>query len=435
MRLKEKIISLTGIVIWLSFIWLHSFGKMASFMKEYQSWYGLVNAVFVLICTIMFFMESKKVRYAREKEHEFYKHFRYQKIIMPLLFCFMALMIVFEIHLESFSFYSYESISIFGTQISKSFLFDIYAIIIFPCLIDMLFKEIVRKEFERESLLSGYLQIIGITLLGYVFFSPLNNIWLAVLMGVNIVTLICAVYKYFWLKDEQDKIIIFLSCYIVGWVILMAVLYCQSEGDFLQYRIPGEWNYYQENVRLLMEKASIFGTSQELLEITKIPFFLVHNSNYIHQLLVYGGWAAVIVVLFILAVFLYVLYKMLGVQKSCHNSFLIYSAAFWILAVRIIMGSLYSFAILPYPINLPFSRNSGLLMDTMAFAFLLCCCYEEYKIEEVKRSIITEAKMILKEAEFYEVFGGLEEEPYKEDVDNAHIGDLIYDYAEVRAGP
>ena len=107
--------------------------------------------------------------------------------------------------------------------------------------------------------------------------------------------------------------------------------------------------------------------------------FLVDNSNYVHQLLYYKGWSSIIIIMIILSCFLWMLAKMLRIKNELHRSFLVYVAAFGNLAVRIVMGSLFTFAIVPYPVALPFAGDIGLYTDTMSFGLLLCCAYENYK--------------------------------------------------------
>lgn len=72
---------------------------------------------------------------------------------------------------------------------------------------------------------------------------------------------------------------------------------------------------------------------------------------------------------------------MLGTDNKIHHkNYLLFSAAVGILSTRTIMGILYSFAILPYPIALPFAGN--VVIDTIGFTLLLICLLENKKINE-----------------------------------------------------
>lgn len=125
-----------------------------------------------------------------------------------------------------------------------------------------------------------------------------------------------------------------------------------------------------------MNKACFIGTSQEMAEADNVHQFLVDNSNYVHQLLYYKGWYSIIFIMIILICFLLMLVKMLRIKNELHRLFLVYVVAFWTLMIRVIMGILFSFTIIPYPVSLPFAGDLGLFTDTMAFGLLLCCAYE-----------------------------------------------------------
>ena len=97
---------------------------------------------------------------------------------------------------------------------------------------------------------------------------------------------------------------------------------------------------------------------------TYIHEWLVNRNNYIHQLLFYGGWAAVIGLIVFMAIFLYLLIRLLGLKNfKIHRHQLIYTAAFSIFTIRTVMGTLYSFALLPYPVSLPFGGTYSIITD------------------------------------------------------------------------
>lgn len=161
--------------------------------------------------------------------------------------------------------------------------------------------------------------------------------------------------------------------------------------------------------------ASLFGTSEALLSSAYIHEWLVNRNNYILQLLFYGGWIAVVGLIVFMALFLVLLIQLLGLKNfKIHRHQLIYTASFSILAIRTIMGTLYSFAILPYPVVLPFGGTNSIITDSIIFTLILYGAWENFKYEQLITYEIVSPYIFLTKEKKYNIFVD-EDEDYQEE--------------------
>lgn len=65
-----------------------------------------------------------------------------------------------------------------------------------------------------------------------------------------------------------------------------------------------------------------------------------------------------------------------------NRNHLVYIAAWWTLALRVLLGIPYSLGILTMPVALPFAGKIGLYMDTIALGLLIWAAFEAKKIDE-----------------------------------------------------
>ena len=217
----------------------------------------------------------------------------------------------------------------------------------FPIVTEYALKAIVEENFHKKSIIWGSVTIIELALFGFLLFFVLPNVWLVDMAVINIVTVTVGIVKYI-------KLYVYLLGNLVGMIILYAMLYivlfrCISyQGESLsEYMIGSTWPEYKEGVWFLVKNASLFGPSDALLSSSYIHDWLVNRNNYIHQLLFYGGWSAVIGLIVFMAIFLYLLIRLLGLKYyKIHRHQLVYTAAFSIFTIRTVMGTLYSFALI-----------------------------------------------------------------------------------------
>ena len=91
---------------------------------------------------------------------------------------------------------------------------------------------------------------------------------------------------------------------------------------------------------------------------------------------------AAVIVIAVLVVFLFATRRMLGNHAKDNRNHLMYTAAWWTLALRVILGIPYSLGIVAMPIALPFAGKIGLYMDTIALGLLIWSAYEAKKIDK-----------------------------------------------------
>lgn len=376
MKIVNKKVLYIGIVMWLFFIGLHTFVRMVSYEESQGVVTYLFKASLVLLLTVLIWNARKKLRYLLDKLSNYRELSEYRDKLVLLILCLIPLTMLLEIWGNNFSIYMSGAIDFGPWLFSKTKVYDIFAIFIFPWLTGLVFRKMDKMKYSKGNVISGVLEIIGITFWEVLIFGYLNNIWLVELMFLNFVTIISAIYMYPWEKTHIKKgiMIALLACYALVWNWLLGLFHWGGRS-FSEYMFS-DWNTYRSDVQCLMNKACFIGTSQEMAEADNVHQFLVDNSNYVHQLLYYKGWYSIIFIMIILICFLLMLVKMLRIKNELHRSFLVYVVAFWTLMIRVIMGILFSFAIIPYPVSLPFAGDLGLFTDTMAFGLLLCCAYE-----------------------------------------------------------
>lgn len=404
-----------GILLWFIFLWLHTFVRMVSY-EESKGVVGYVVLAIITVAVSIFYYWCIVGSFDFIEEN-LEVDIRCNMKILGSIYLLLLLGFISEIVIPGFSIFEYKDIWTGNLKVSKEYLFDIYAVVIFPLFSEITFKAMRKEKFQRKSILMGSLQLIGMTIAGYAVFAALSNIWLIELAVINILTVAIGIYKYTWNYSFVDKKKMFLLdvIYILGWFMILA-LRGGYEGSFQEYMYAGDWNAYVDHVRTLVRNADFVGISSLIAEINAISEFLYQRNNFIHQLLYYGGWYSVGAVVLAMVAFLLILIKMLDVKKYyMKKHFLIYAAALWIFCIRIIMGMFYTFALIPYPVSLPFSGTKGIYTDTIVFSLLLICAYENYRIDRIKNCEMTGIKEFFDDSEILDVKKIKTEESFEKD--------------------
>ena len=89
---------------------------------------------------------------------------------------------------------------------------------------------------------------------------------------------------------------------------------------------------------------------------------------------------------------------------SIHKHQLVYTSAFSIMAIRTIMGVIYSFALIPYPVALPFSGTNSIITDSIVFALILYGAWENYKYERLITYELVEPDVFLTKESNYKIY-------------------------------
>ena len=299
--------------------------------------------------------------------------------VFVLAFVFFAALAL-ERQTSFFDFYRDKTYIFAGfISINKEYLYDLILFLIFPFWVRIIFKGMEEEKFSCRSAALGGLQLAMLTIMQFLLFMEKSNVWMIELAAVDLLTVTAAVRSFVW-KDIRRKgnaaagVILYAGL----WAGLLVLLHYPGQ-TLTQYTYAGNWAGYAKTVSRLLENAAaepsfVLQTDQQIQEL------LFNHGNYLQSALYYWGWAAALAITVLLLVFLAAARKLLGKAKDSRN-YLIYHAAWWSLAFRVLVGIPYSLGILPLPIGLPFAGETSLYMDTIAFALLIWCWRENKKAE------------------------------------------------------
>lgn len=415
MKEINKRVPIMGIAIWLILIWLHTFIRIVSYENSKGKMGYVLSAIIAVVVTMFYYWCI--VGGIDDIEEAFNISISRCMVITGAIWLAMIIALGLEMFCDGFSLYSYTSIYLWILKIPKKYIFDVYAIIIFPLFMELIFKSMSDKKLHKKTLILGWMQILGITISGYLIFCAMNNIWTVELLLLNVITIICAAYKYIGINRKMRKgnLVAVLIFYVLICIIILE-LSRNSDENIYEYMYAGDWNEYKANVGLLIDNAALGGMSSSLNETRVIHEFLYNRSNYIHQALYYGGWFAAATIVVIILAFVVILVKMLDTRKCCtQKHYLIYMAALWTLLIRSIMGIMYSFALVPYPTALPFAGTTGLITDSIAFALLIICSLQNYKLDRILNCTVVSVDSYLEQLDTYSVWDADTGDAYAEE--------------------
>ena len=155
---------------------------------------------------------------------------------------------------------TYMDLGFFG--INKKYLFDPILFIIFPLWSQTIFRGIREQGYSIKGILSGTVQLLMLSLISYLLFMKLPNIWLIELAAIEIIIVVAAIKKYVWKECSEKKgnVLALIGVYVFFWCALLAVFY-RPGMTFSQFSYGGDWGAYQDSVRQIIAGASAFGTS------------------------------------------------------------------------------------------------------------------------------------------------------------------------------
>lgn len=406
--------SFCSILFYVGFIWLHTFIRLSSYTYNSGMSGYILKASITVVATVFYYWCFIGILDPLECLGKV--NTNNSSMICDFICLFMTVLLVVELSTDSISIIGEQEIRILWFSISKKYIFDIFAAILFPVIAEYTFKGMISEKLNYKSIVRGIITILMMSLIGYLLFFVMNNIWLVDLAVINISTVTIGAIKYIIPQKEIKKgnVIGTLILYAMACVLFLSFL--SSKGSsFSEFMYGTEWSQYSEGVRFIVKNASLFGTSKALLSSAYIHEWLVNRNNYILQLLFYGGWIAVVGLIVFMALFLVLLIQLLGLKNfKIHRHQLIYTASFSILAIRTIMGTLYSFAILPYPVALPFGGTNSIITDSIIFTLILFGAWENFKYEQLITYEIVSPYIFLTKEKKYNIFVD-EDEDYQEE--------------------
>lgn len=343
-----------------------------------------------------------------------------KSMCVTAILTFVSLLIlVLEVWMDITVFIGGTYIKIGTFIINKKYLFD-PVLLFLPMWFQLIFREMRKEDFKWKSVFLGSTQIIILSFLSFFLFMGLPNIWCIEMAFLQIVTVIVGIRKYCWNRiSKKGTAVMLVLLYVFFWMSLLLLFYHPGE-TFAQFTFGNDWKEYQQNVFTLVRGASPSGTSIALKQNVQIIEFLKNRNNYLLAALYYGGWKPVDVIIVLLLFFLISTRRMLGQHAAYNRSHLVYEAAWWNLAIRILWGIPYSFGLLPFPIALPFAGEIALYMDSLSFGLLLWSAIEAYYIDQ---SVYEDCKItdLFKQSEIEII-----EEDTEEDLVRARSGKKSY---------
>ena len=423
-----------GTLLVLGLIWLNTFIHQNSYEGSWGDFSFLKTALIATFCTgICYWL------LAEDPFDEPIRNSTKLCVVSTATFgvlLFVALLL--ELGTDSFSLYGKKEIILWWFSIPKKYVYDVWIIIWFPLNINVIFKSMRKERFKTESVIYGCISVLGLTLEGILIFRPMANIWLVDLMVMNTATLILAIWKYVFSEEHVRKgnAIAAVILYAVMRLVLLP-LQCNNWSEkFSTFIYGGDWSKLTSGINEIVANASFFGTSNYLQNSNYVHNWLADRNKPLLQLLFYGGWASVIILLLLFACFLVILVKLLGVKNGRqHRNWMIFATATVMLSIRTVLGVAYSFGV-PCPIGLPFLGSSGSIMDVMAFMLIVLGAWENRKIQKFKQMNVTfvQAEEVLGVKDSYTILDE-DGDPYKEEfyydeVDIVRAEDRIHCAAE-----
>lgn len=257
--------------------------------------------------------------------------------------------------------------------INKKYVYDVLAVIIFPLWTTFIIRKMKESEFTASAIFSGIMQILALTLIGFLLYMRRSNIWLTEMAFLNVVTLILAVRGYAWKNiRKKGNAVALLIAYTLFWIGLISIFYHsgQSVAGFMGFTDTIQVTSYFTNVQKIAEKASFVGQSSALLNDPYVISFMKDSHYLIPSILFYGGWLPTILLMLVEVIFIVALAGVL-VQAREHDGRDIMLDMIWIgLLIRMVTGFLYSFGV-PIPILLPFAGTTGIITDSICMGVLL----------------------------------------------------------------
>lgn len=402
------------IVTWLLLIWARTFTGMAGVNGEVPVWGILGLSVVTIVCTFIlgyffvfgyyendFFYEDNEVsvedlydgedeelkKFTRKLVDFFYEKPDEQSqalnrsllavAILAALFLFSFISAEWNGWIDLFSDSTYMEIGFFSFD--KTYIFDVLMIVLFPLWTTFIIRKIAEKRCTVGAVISGTVQILTLTMLGFLLYMQLSNIWLMKMAFINCLTLIMAVKGYLWKHiDKKGNAVAMIIGYVLFWVLLMSMLTHsgQTVAEFMGVENPSDISStgsYISNVWTIMKEAAFVGQSFSLLRNPYVTEFMMTSTNPIIGALFYGGWLAAILLVLVSIIFVFTAGVILIRSKRRDGRDIMLCMAWAVLVIRLAAGTLYSFGIPTYILPL-FSGKFGIRMDSMCMTLLILGC-------------------------------------------------------------
>lgn len=256
--------------------------------------------------------------------------------------------------------------------INKKCIFDILMLLIFPSWSTFILRKVKESSFSIKAVFSGSVQILALTLIGFLLYMRNSNIWLVELAVVNTVTLVLAVRSYIWkVVKKKRNVVALLVLYAFVWIALLSMFYHngQSVYDYMGFSDVNSMDGYFTNVRKIFENATFIGQSTILIKDPYVLQFLKGSYYLLPSILFYVGWLPAILLMVVEVVLMISAAGVIARNQQSDGRDIMLQTIWIGLFARVAGGILYSFGV-PIPILLPFTGSIGVVADTICIGIL-----------------------------------------------------------------
>ena len=260
--------------------------------------------------------------------------------------------------------------------INKKYIYDVLILVVFPVWSTFIIRKISESRCSVGAVASGLIQILALTMMGFLLYMGFSNIWLAEMAFMNTLTLILAVRGYLWKNiPKKGNAIALIIGYALFWFMLL--LRSTYNGQILAGFLGGQNVFdplipgsYISNVNKILKNASFVGPSLFLIKDPYVLDFMRGRNNPLLAALFYGGWCSAITLIIVEIIFVMAAAAVLTHNKRKDGRDIMFCMAWVSLMIRVAAGTLYSFGV-PIPILLPFTGKVGIIADSMSMGLLI----------------------------------------------------------------
>lgn len=260
--------------------------------------------------------------------------------------------------------------------ISKKPLYAPLVMVLFPLWSTWMIRKMGETSCHRTAVHNVILQILLLTMMGFLFYMMLSNIWLAEMAILNVVTVSLAVKRYAWEHIERKgNAVALIILYTLFWLVLLFVgsgsgsLYSLAAYWGLEHQFdPADVSSYVTNVRKLWQGAAMIGQSSTLSLDADVRQFIDTRDYPIMTLLYDCGWVPAVIYFMIILIWVLAL-RDIRIKRAHHDGRDVMLDIVWLnLAIRVVSSLLYSLG-LPIPFSQPFT--SGIKEDSLCMGLLI----------------------------------------------------------------
>lgn len=194
--------------------------------------------------------------------------------------------------------------------INKKYIFDVLILVVFPVWTTFIIRKISESGCSVGAVVSGVIQILALTMMGFLLYMKLPNIWLLEMAFINTLALILAVKGYLWKNIyKKENVVALIVEYVLFWIMLLSMFTYdgQTFAGFMGVQnsfdssIPSS---YISNVSKILKNASFVGQSPALLKDPFVLDFMKDRSNPLLTALFYQGWCSAIILIIVEIIFM-----------------------------------------------------------------------------------------------------------------------------------